>query len=218
MVAAAEDRIRQVEARLSQAKAQSDRADVLMSWTQIKAPAAGKIVERPADAGTAIFPGTPLMVIETTVKPQVLADLPTAHADHLRAGMTVRLRTADTSAAIEGRVSEIVPLSNPGTHTIHFKVDLPAAVSLLNGQFVKVEVPVGTRDMLLVPRPAVRQTGQLTGLFVVDDSSKARFRLVKLAPYDAETFEALSGVEAGERIIESLSEQINDGASVEIRP
>jgi hypothetical protein len=53
---------------------------------------------------------------------------------------------------------------------------------------------------------------------VVDDSSKARFRLVKLAPYDAETFEALSGVEAGERIIESLSEQINDGASVEIRP
>jgi hypothetical protein len=72
--------------------------------------------------------------------------------------------------------------------------------------------------MLLVPRPAVRETGQLTGLFVVDDSSKARFRLVKLAPYDAEKFEVLSGVEAGERIIAGLNDQINDGTSVEIRP
>ena len=72
MVAAAEERIKQVEARISQAKAQAGRADVLLSWTQIKAPSAGKIVERSADPGTAIFPGTPLMVIESTASPQVL--------------------------------------------------------------------------------------------------------------------------------------------------
>ena len=46
MVAAAQERIKQVEARISQAKAQAGRADVLIGWTQIKAPAAGKIVER----------------------------------------------------------------------------------------------------------------------------------------------------------------------------
>jgi multidrug efflux pump subunit AcrA (membrane-fusion protein) len=218
MVAAAEERIKQVEARISQAKAHAGRADVLMSWTQIKAPASGKIVERPVDAGTAIFPGTPLLVIESTVNPQVLADLPTQHAGSLRLGMSVRIRSSETAGILEGRVSEIVPLSDPATHSLQFKVDLSSSAGLSNGQFVKVEVPVGTRNALLVPQGAIRETGQLTGLFVVESASKARFRLVKIAPYDAGRSEVLSGVEPGESVIAELNDQIIDGASVETRP
>ena len=59
MAAAAEDRIRQVEAKILQAKAQAGRADVMMSWTEIKAPSAGRIVQRLVDSGTAIFPWDP---------------------------------------------------------------------------------------------------------------------------------------------------------------
>ena len=218
MVAAAGDRVRQVEARISQAKAQQNRTDVLMSWTQIKAPSAGKIVERTADTGTAIFPGSPLMVIESTARPQALADLPTENAVHLKLGMKVRLRTAGIQDAIEGVVTEIVPLSNPATHSVQFKVDLPPNVQLPNGQFVKVDVPVGVRNALLVPSKAIRETGQLTGLFAVDGESKARFRLVKSSPYDAERSEVLSGIEPGERIIAGLNEQIIEGTPVEVRP
>ena len=218
MIAAAEQRIKQVEARISQAKAQAGRADVLLSWTLIKAPAAGKIVERSADAGTAIFPGTPLMAIESTSRPQVLADLPTEHAHRLQTGMTVRLRNAQTKENLEGRITEIVPLSNPATHSIQFKVDLPPDAALPNGQFIKVEIPVGTRNAILVPRQAVRETGQLTGLFVVDSASKARFRLVKTVPYDAETSEVLSGIEPGENVLARLNNEITDGTPVETKP
>ena len=218
MVAAAEERIKQVEARISQAKAQAGRADVLLSWTQIKAPAAGKIVERSVDAGTAIFPGTPLMAIESTSRPQVLADLPTEHAHRLQTGMTVRLRNAQTKENLEGRITEIVPLSNPATHSIQFKVDLPPDVAIPNGQFIKVEIPAGTRNVLLVPRQAVRETGQLTGLFVVDSASKARFRLVKTVPYDAENSEVLSGIEPGENVLARLNNEITDGTTVEMKP
>jgi multidrug efflux pump subunit AcrA (membrane-fusion protein) len=217
MVAAAQDRIKQVEARISQAKAQLRRADVMLSWTEIKAPSSGKIVERLTDPGTAIFPGTPLLVIESTDRPQVLADIPTERSGILRIGSAVRLRDAETGSVWEGRVAEIVPLSNPGTHSIQFKVDLPSNFSLPSGQFVKVEIPAGTRDALLAPRAAVRQTGQLTGIFVVDSASRARFRLAKIAPYDAERAEVLSGVEPGERIIPRLSDQIADGIPVTAR-
>ena len=51
MVAAAQDRIKQVEAKISQAKAQSGRADVMLSWTEIKAPSSGRIVQRLVDPG-----------------------------------------------------------------------------------------------------------------------------------------------------------------------
>ncbi len=214
MAAAAQDRIKQAEARISQARAQSGRADVMLSWTEIKAPSSGRIVQRLVDPGTAIFPGTPLLVIESIEKPQVLSDIPTEQSHVLHLGSTVRLRDAGTGTIFEGKISEIVPLSNPATHSVQFKVDLPSSPSMPSGQFVKVELPVGTRDALLAPSAAIRQIGQLTGMFVVDSNSKARFRLVKVTPYDAGKVEVLSGINPGEKIISRLSDQITDGISV----
>jgi HlyD family secretion protein len=217
MAAAAEDRIYQVEAKIQQAKAQSGRVDVLIGWTEIKAPAAGRIVERQADAGTAIFPGSPLLVLESMERPQVIADLPTENASSLRAGMEVQVRNLGRDATVIGRVSEIVPQASAATHTVQFKVDLPAGSTLPHGQFVRVEIPTGSRNVLLVPRRALRETGQLTGLFIADSSLKARFRLVKTDPYDADRVQVLAGVDSGENVITSLSDQITDGVSVEIR-
>ncbi|MBN2321477.1 MAG: efflux RND transporter periplasmic adaptor subunit [Acidobacteria bacterium] len=217
MVAAAEDRIQQVEARISQAKAQAGRADVLMSYTRIDAPESGVVVERSADSGTAIFPGSPLLVMETTGKPQVLASIPTEYSGHLKIGMAIRLRQSDSTPFMEGKLSEIVPQSNPATHSIQFKVDLPSDAAVVHGQYMKLEVPTGTRDALLIARSAVRESGQLIGLYVVENESRASFRLVKTSPYDAEKLEILSGVGQGEKIILQPDDRITDGMPVEIQ-
>jgi RND family efflux transporter MFP subunit len=186
----------------------------MMSWTEIKAPSTGRIVQRLADPGAAIFPGTPLLVIESIDKPQVLADIPTERSGILRIAETVKLRNTETGAISEGRISEIVPQSDSSTHSTQFKIDLPSNVSMPSGQFVKVEIPAGNRDVLLAPRAAIRQTGQLTGIFVVDGDSRARFRLVTIASYDAEHVEVLSGIRPGEKIVSKLSDQITDGIPV----
>jgi multidrug efflux pump subunit AcrA (membrane-fusion protein) len=219
MVAAAEDRLRQVEARISQANAQSRRADVYVSWTVVKAPSSGRIVERNVDPGSAIFPGSPLITLESTSRPQILASLPTTDSGHLRNGLDVRVRIPDQPQTLmQGRISEITPLSTPGSHTVQFKVDLPSDFSAVSGTFVKVEISVGTRQALLVPVQALREAGQLTGVFVADGSAKARFRLVKATAYDPDRVELLAGIEPGERIIAKLTDQITDGVPLEIRP
>jgi multidrug efflux pump subunit AcrA (membrane-fusion protein) len=218
MVAAAEDRIPQIEARIAQASAQSRRADVLVGWTVVKAPSAGRIVERSVDPGSAIFPGGALVTIESTSRPQVLASLPTTEAASLRNGLEVKIRISDQAKEpAQGRISEINPLSTSGSHTVQFKVDVPADFAAVSGSFVKVAIPTGVRQALLVPIQAVRESGQLVGVFVVDGSGKARFRLVKTAPYDAQRVELLAGIEPGERIIAKLTDQIIDGISLEIR-
>jgi RND family efflux transporter MFP subunit len=214
MVAATMDRIKQVEAKIAQAKAGAGRADVMLSWTEIKAPSSGRIAERLADPGSAIFPGSPLLVIESIERPQVLAEVPTEHSALLRVGSTVKLRDSETGTIAEGKISEIVPFSNPATHSMQFKIDLPSNIPMASGRFVKVEVPAGNRDSMLAPLTAVRQSGQLTGMFVVDKTSKANFRLVKVAPYDAERVELLSGIDPGEKVISKLSTQIVDGIQV----
>jgi multidrug efflux system membrane fusion protein len=217
MVAAAQDRVKQALAKIAQAGAQSRRADVLVGYTVLKAPAAGRVAERQVDPGSAIFPGSPLLVLETTANPQVLAEIPTAQLAALRAGMEVEVRIADAGSACKGRVAEIVPLSNPATHTVQFKVDLPHGFAAPTGSYASVEVPMGSRNALLVPQKAMRETGQLTGVFVVDGGSRARFRLVKVAPFDGEQVELLSGVEPGERIVDPLFDDLTDGLALEVR-
>jgi RND family efflux transporter MFP subunit len=219
MVAAAEDRLRQVEAKISQANAQSRRADVYVSWTVVKAPSSGRIVERDVDPGSAIFPGSPLIALESISRPQILASLPTTNSSRLRNGLEVRVRIPEQPQTLALRhVSEIIPLSNQGSHTVQFKVDLPADFAALSGTFVKVEIPTGTRQALLVPVQAVRESGQLTGVFVADGSAKARFRLVKATAYDSDRVELLAGIEPGDRVIAQLTDQITDGVPLEIRP
>jgi hypothetical protein len=153
-------------------------------------------------------------VLESKSNPQVVADLPTENIGSLHAGMKVRIRGGATGEITEGRVTEIAPISNSATHSVQFKVDLAPNASLPNGQFVKVDIPVGTRNAMLAPKDSIRETGQLTGLFVVDSTSKARFRLITSAPYDADRSEILSGVEPGEKIIVRPTSQITDGTSV----
>jgi multidrug efflux pump subunit AcrA (membrane-fusion protein) len=219
METAAGDRPRQLEARITQANAQSRRAEVLVSWTVVSAPSAGRVVERRADPGSAIFPGSPLLVLESITKPQVLAEIPSTRSGLLRAGLEVRVkREGPASSEVTGRVSEIIPHSDPATHSLRFKVDLPDDFAAPSGTFVKVGIPAGDRRALLVPQKAVRETGQLTGVFVADSSSIARFRLVKLAVYASGRAEVLAGVEPGERIVEDPGDRVFEGTPLEIRP
>jgi multidrug efflux pump subunit AcrA (membrane-fusion protein) len=218
MVAAAQDRLRQVSSRIAQAKAQAARADVVVGWTVVTAPSAARVAVRQVDPGSAIFPGGPLLVLESTADPQILAGIPTDQSQYLRTGLEVLIYDeSDSASPRTGRVSEIVPLSDPASHTVQFKVDFPAGSSETPGRFVRVSVPKGTRQALLVPREALRTMGQLTGIFVPDQSSTARLRLVKAAPFDSARFEILSGVMPGEKLVARAGGEIIDGTPLEVR-
>ena len=218
MVAAAEDRLRQVSAKIGQAKAQANRVDVILSWTVIKAPESGRVAARMVDPGSAIFPGSPILVLESAGNPQVVADIPENQSRHLRKGMEVVVAGAgDSSGPITGRIAEIVPLSDTVSHTVQFKVDLPQGTSLQPGRFVTIGVPAGSRQALLISRQALRENGQLTGVYIVDGASMARYRLVKAAPYGSDRIELLSGIAEGEEIIENPAGGIQDGTPLEVR-
>jgi len=214
--AAATSHIGQIEARIAQANAGLQRAEVLVGWTVIKAPAGGRVVERPVDPGSAIFPGSPLLVLESLTAPRVVAEIPSRQADSIKLGLEVRV-FAESEAPVSGRITELVPLSSPGTHTVRFKVDLPANKGARSGSFARVLIPTGERKTMLLPRSAIRESGQLTGVFVADSGSKARFRLVKIAPFDSTHVEVLAGIETGERVVTEPALQIEDGVPLEIR-
>jgi multidrug efflux pump subunit AcrA (membrane-fusion protein) len=171
------------------------------------------------DPGSAIFPGSPFFVVESAGNLQVSANIPTAQSKFLELGLKVRIRDeGQKTMEVMGEMSEIVPQSDPRTHTIRFKVDLPPDFSPPPGHFLKVIVPAGERKTILVPRSALRTAGQLTGVFVLDNASIARFRLVKTSDFDENRVEILTGILEGEKIVSQPSTEIVDGTPLEVQP
>jgi len=68
---------------------------------------------------------------------------------------------------------------------------------------------------VLVPASAVVQRGQLQGLFVLDESDRARLRWIQLGRLEDGRAEVLSGLSAGERFVVSPPQGLIDGVRVE---
>jgi multidrug efflux pump subunit AcrA (membrane-fusion protein) len=69
--------------------------------------------------------------------------------------------------------------------------------------------------MVLVPETAIVEEGQLTGIYKVDKSGIARFRLVRTGKSYGEQVEVVSGLQADERYVSRVPLQMKDGAKVE---
>jgi multidrug efflux pump subunit AcrA (membrane-fusion protein) len=82
--------------------------------------------------------------------------------------------------------------------------------------FARVEVPLGQRQRLLIPRGAAVHRGQLTGLYLLDRDNIARFRLIRLGRSFGDQVEVLSGLRPGEWYVAKPSPGIHDGVRVEV--
>ena len=67
---------------------------------------------------------------------------------------------------------------------------------------------------MTVPKTAIHERGQLTSVFVVDEKSTARLRLVKTGKPYGDRIEILSGLAEGERVV-SDAKGVSDGARIE---
>ena len=115
---------------------------------------------------------------------------------------------------LSGLVAQILPTGDPATHTFLVKVELPPTPGLKTGMFGRMLVDKGTGQTLVVPRSAVIERGELTGLYIVGSDSLARLRWVKLGRPVGELVEILSGVTAGEQLLADASTGI-EGARIE---
>jgi multidrug efflux pump subunit AcrA (membrane-fusion protein) len=80
--------------------------------------------------------------------------------------------------------------------------------------YTKVLLPEGKKDILLVPKKAVVERGQLTGVFIKDDKGVLTYRLVKTGRLFGDNVELVSGLRAGESIVVEGVEKSVDGGMV----
>ena len=207
----------QMRARIDQAKADIANARVYAGYSRIAAPIDGIVVSKQVDVGYMATPGTPLLTIESNSRYQLHAAVEESRLGtvHLNDQVHVVLQALGNTE-LSGTVEEIVPAADPTTRSYTVKIALPNTgdMHLRSGLYGKARFVTGQRKMLSVPQTAVAQQGQLTGVFVVDQSGVARLRLIKTGRIVGDRVELLSGLNEGEEIVSEGIASLRDGVRV----
>ena len=212
-------RKKQVLAKIEQAKADIANAQVQTSYYRITAPISGIVTVRQADVGFTATPGAPLLTIEDNSHYQLEASVEESQIAKIHKGESASVvLDALGGQEIVGTVAEIIPVADPASRSYQVKIDLQTGDSipaLRSGMYGKARFTVAPKQTLAIPEKAIIQHGQLTGVYVVDESGAARFRLIKTGKKSGDLVEVLGGLSDGERILTGRVEAISDGSRVQ---
>lgn len=206
---ATQARLDQATSELRVASSEVDRleqslneAETSLSFTQIRSPVSGRVVDRLAEPGDTAVPGTPLLRIYDPSVLRVEAPVRESLAVRLTVGDPLRVEVPSIDESFDGVIDEIVPFAEPGARTLLVKVRLPADGRLFAGLFARVAVPSGEVERLVLAEGAIERVGQLEFVTVVRPDGSAERRLVTTGPLLGEgRVEVLSGLAAGERVL-----------------
>ena len=216
---AAAARLDAARAQTAAAQAQESSARTMLGYTRLVAPFAGVVTARLADPGTLALPGVPLVQIDQAGALQLQATVDESEIGAIRKGMKTQVAIdSDSSASVAGTVAEIDPAADPSTHSFLVKIDLPSSNQLRAGMYGAVEIPNGVRNAILIPRSAVVTRGSLDCAYIVDSQGIAQLRYVTLGAPQGDLVEVLSGISAGERLVDAPSDRDLAGKRIEVQP
>ena len=186
-------------AQVRAARAQRSASAETGAQGRILAPASGRVLTADVPAGSVVNAGQSVATI--TAGPLVLRlELPEAQGRNLRVGQSVVVSSEDLPGVSAGTIAQVYPASTAGQTTADISV--AGLGSDRVGQRVNVQVPVGQRRALVIPRRFVSTRYGIDFVRTVDRAgrvSEAPVQLGGLAGGDR--LEVLSGLAAGDVVL-----------------
>ncbi len=177
-------------------------AMVMLSYTQIRAPKSGRVVDRLAEPGDLAQPGKPLLILYDAESLRVEAPVPESLAMQLKVGEKLKVRIDALGEEFESAIVEIVPQADAPSRSFLVKVALPKRDDLYEGMVARLFIPAGVRRHLCLAADAVIRVGQLEFVDVIRKDGTLERRLIKTGRFGMPgRLEVLSGLEANERVV-----------------
>jgi len=193
---AALERKKQAESRIAEVKENIDE-------TIVRAPYSGIVTQRHVELGETPSVGAALMTGLSLNHLRVVADVPQQLISLLRQGCCpARIILPDAKhQSISSKKLTIFPIADSQTHSFKIRVELEEGQhGLYPGMFVKLELDTETQKRLMIPARALVQRGEVTGVYIVNDSAIS-FRYVKIGRRHSDgRVEIHAGIEPGEQV------------------
>jgi RND family efflux transporter MFP subunit len=189
-------------------------AETVLSHTAIVAPMDGIVIERVAEVGSTVVPGTPVFKLVNPATIWVTARIDESVVGRVDRGMraTIRLRTGEVAS---GKVARIARQSDAATRELEVDVafDAPPARFAID-QEADVTIVAGEERGPAVPLAALVRNSGKQGVLVVRDG-RAEFVPVETAAADATRAVIAKGLAAGDLVIVA-PQSLKPGARVRV--
>lgn len=220
-------RVEQLRGSLRSLQAQVDEARLRLTFTEVRAPVAGRLGLRQIDAGNLVSAGdaSALVTITQTRPITVSFTLPEAELAAVlaryRSGQPLLVQAWDRqerSLLAEGVLASLDNQIDTQTGTVRLKARFANEDErLFPNQFVNVRLRVDTLNQaLLVPSAAVQFGNSGTFVYVVDVRNTVSLRPVQVALAEGERSVIERGLEAGEQVVIEGSDRLREGSLVEV--
>jgi RND family efflux transporter MFP subunit len=164
-------------------------------------------------------PGSPLLTIEKAgqLRLEVSVDESLLSSVRLGASVPVVIDSLGTSP-VAGKIAQIVPAADSASRSFLVKIDLPSAPGLHSGMSGRALLQRGTRDVLMIPRSAIVTHGSMQSVYVIGQDQIASLRYISAGSPHGDEVEVLSGLSAGEFVVDSPEERELSGKRIEVHP
>ncbi len=136
------DMVRIAKKQVKQAEAKKKQVLEQYKYLKIKAPNDGVIVRKMANEGEIQIPGMPVLVLTDLSKLRVVTELSEQELKYAPLGKKVQIEIPSIGLKEEGKISAIIPSSNPMTHKFKIKISFDhKGKTVFPGMYTKVIIP-----------------------------------------------------------------------------
>lgn len=218
-------RYEMAQAGLQAAQQMKNEVNAQYRYSSVTAPISGTVTAKYAQQGDMASPGMPLLTIESPGVLQAQVLVSEQNITLVQQGMPVKVMLKSIDKEVSGMVSEISKSSaNTGGQYL-VKINVAGAKDLLPGMFVNVQFPFKNsgsvnqdfQEGVMIPKSALVENGQLTGVYTVSSQNTALLRWVKTGKVFGDQVEILSGLNAQDQYIISADGKLYNGAKIKIK-
>lgn len=195
----AEDGVAGTLAGIRMAEEMVVKAQIALGYTEIKAPASGRVLKRLVDPGDLAMPGKPLLLLRTGGGLRLEAHVRESLIQSVAPGAQLRVELVTLQQTVDAVVEELIPYADPRSRTFLAKAALPEIVGLYPGRYGKLKIPLTEIDLVLIPQAAVTEIGQLE-LVMVKTPDGWKRQYIKTGKMVDDKVEVLFGLFGGETL------------------
>lgn len=221
---AAEAKDSTTAAAIAGAKAEVQRYQTLLAYTQITAPFDGVITHRYADPGSLIQAGTasdtqslPLVCLSDNYRLRLDFPVSVAYVKDIQLGDSVEVRVESLKGkSFTGTISRCTQKVDADTRTMITEIEVPnSRLELVPGMYATVVLKVERRPQALAIPSEAASTDHKSSVYVVNPQHEIEERPVTLGLETPTKYEVVAGLREGDLVIVAGRSQVRPGQKVE---
>ena len=195
-----------------------DQAKAQLAETSISSPIDGVVTARNYDPGSVVTAGQTILVVQSLNSVFVNAYIPIEKSNEVYTGQIAQI-TIDGIPRKQffGRIVHISPAADQTTRQFLIQIAIPNQKELIKpGMFGHVTINASTANApVTIPREALQTDSKKNSyVYVIDQQNKVHQTPVTVGMSNASTYQILSGLNAGQKVVILTFNALKDGEKV----